>query len=45
MKFGEYIGWQWRNFFILYLLPAVFPSRCGASYEKYCYCNIAFLVN
>ena len=29
-----YIGWQWRNFFISYLLPVVFPPCCRSSSAK-----------
>ena len=29
-----YSGWQWRNFFIPYSVPADFPPWCAASSEK-----------
>jgi len=43
-KLTEYIGWQWRNFFISYLCQLFFRHVVGQALQNVSYSDITFFV-
>jgi len=41
---SQYIGWQWRNFFIPYLCRLFSRHGVGQALRHVCYCGLTFLV-